>query len=308
MTQMPEMSTFWSAYITILSLGCLAFVIFAMLMANSLDVHHDPDGTTGHEYDGIKEYDNPMPRWWRVLFWMGVVFAFGYLALYPGLGAYKGLLGWTSHGEHDKDQAAYDAKYGPIFAAYAQKPVEELAQDATAMKVAGRLFANNCAACHGADAHGGKGFPNLTDDDWLYGGEPDKLVETITNGRPAVPTGTKMPAWGATLGEQGVHEVAAYVLTLSDRKLSDADAKLAEAGQARFVACAACHGPEGRGNQAVGAPNLTDTIWLYGGSKTTIEETIRHGRNGAMPAWGETLGKEKVHLLASYVWSLSHGK
>ena len=302
------MSAFWSAYITILSLGCLAFVAGAMYFTTHLDVHRDSDGTTGHEYDGIQEYDNPMPRWWVKMYWMGVAFFICYVALYPALGAYKGYLGWTSHGEHDKDKAEYDAKYGSIFAAYAQKPVEELAKDAAAMKIAGRLYANNCAACHGADARGAKGFPNLTDDDWLYGGEPDKLIETLTNGRAAVVGGSKMPAWGETLGEQGIKEVAAYVLTLSDRKLSEADAKLAEAGQARFVVCAACHGAEGKGNQALGAPNLTDTIWLYGGSKATIEETLRKGRNGAMPAWGESLGKEKVHLLAAYVWSLSHSK
>lgn len=301
------MSAFWSAYITILSLGCLAFVIIAMILATRINVHREPDNTTGHVYDGIQEYDNPMPRWWKFLYWGGVVFFIFYVAAYPALGSNPGFLGWTSHGEHDADQAKYDAKYGPIFAAYAQKPVEELAKDETAMKVAGRLFANNCAACHGADARGAKGFPNLTDDDWLYGGEPDKLVETITNGRLAVVGGTKMPAWGETLGEQGVKEVAAYVMTLSDRQLSDADQKLADAGQGKFAACAACHGADGRGNHAVGAPNLTDAIWLYGGSKATIEETIRHGRNGAMPAWGELLGKEKVHLLAAYVYSLSHG-
>lgn len=302
------MSAFWSAYITILSLGCLAFVAGAMYFTTHLDVNREEDGTTGHEYDGIQEYDNPMPRWWVKMYWMGIAFFIFYVAAYPALGAYKGFLGWTSHGEHDKDQAAYDAKYGPIFKAYAAKPVEELAQDAAAMKIAGRLYANNCAACHGADARGAKGFPNLTDDDWLYGGEPDKLIETLTNGRLAVVGGSKMPAWGETLGEQGIKEVAAYVLTLSDRKLSEADSKLAEAGQARFVVCAACHGAEGKGNQALGAPNLTDTIWLYGGSKATIEETLRHGRNGAMPAWGVSLGQEKVHLLAAYVWSLSHGK
>ena len=301
------MSAFWSAYISILSLGCLAWVIGVMVMANSLKVTREPDNTTGHEYDGIKEFDNPMPKWWQGLYWGGVAFFIFYVLAYPALGSYKGFLGWTSVGEHDKDKAAYDAKYEPIFKAFAAKPVEELAQDEKAMKIAARLFVNNCAACHGADARGAKGFPNLTDNDWLYGGEPAQIVETITNGRLAVEGGTKMPAWGATLGEQGVKEVAAYVLTLSERKLSDADQKLAEAGQARFAVCAGCHGADGRGMHAVGAPNLTDTIWLYGGSQKTVEETIRHGRNGAMPAWKTRLGEEKVHLLAAYVYSLSHG-
>lgn len=301
------MSAFWSAYITILSLGCLAWVVGVMVMAKSLKVTRDPDNTTGHDYDGIKEYDNPMPKWWQILYWGGVVFFIFYVLAYPALGSYKGFLGWTSAGEHDKAQAEYDAKYGPIYTAYAAKPIEELAHDAAAMKVAGRLYANNCAACHGADARGAKGFPNLTDNDWLYGGEPAQILETITNGRLAVVGGSKMPAWGETLGEQGVKEVAAYVLTLSERRLSEADQKLAEAGQGRFAVCAGCHGADGRGMHAVGAPNLTDTVWLYGGSKGTIEETIRNGRNGAMPAWEASLGKEKVHLLAAYVWSLSNG-
>ena len=212
------MSAFWSAYITILSLGCLAFVIAVMWMANSLKVHREPDNTTGHDYDGIKEYDNPMPKWWQILYWGGVAFFIFYVLAYPALGAYKGFLGWTSVGEHDKDKAAYDAKYGPIFAAYAAKPIEELAHDATAMKVAGRLYANNCAACHGADARGAKGYPNLTDQDWLYGGEPANIIETLTNGRLGVEGGMKMPAWKDTLGEQGIKEVTAYVLTLSGRR------------------------------------------------------------------------------------------
>ena len=301
------MSAFWSAYITILSLGCLAFVIAVMWMANSLKVHREPDNTTGHDYDGIKEYDNPMPKWWQILYWGGVAFFIFYVFAYPPLGAFNGFLGWTPVGEHDKDKAAYDAKYGPIFAAYAAKPIEELAHDATAMKVAGRIYANNCAACHGADARGAKGYPNLTDQDWLYGGEPANIIETLTNGRLGVEGGMKMPAWKDTLGEQGIKEVTAYVLTLSGRRLSEADQKLAEVGQGKFAMCAACHGAEGRGNTALGAPNLTDTIWLYGGSKATIEETLRYGRNGVMPAWEASLGKEKVHLLSAYVWSLSNG-
>lgn len=301
------MSTFWSLYIIVLSLACLGLSIFLLIWTPALKVNKESDGTTGHEYDGIKEFDNPMPRWWYLMFWMTIAFAVFYFAAYPALGSYQGFLGWSSHGAHDSEQKAYDEKYNPIFAAYAKTPVEQLSQDPAAMKIAGRLFVNNCAACHGANARGAKGFPNLTDDDWLYGGEPEKLVETITNGRPAVVGGTKMPAWGETLGAQGVKEVAAYVMTLSGRKLSDADQKLADAGQGRFTVCAACHGPEGRGNQAVGAPNLTDTIWLYGGSKDTIIETITHGRNGAMPAWKDRLGEDKVHLLAAYVYSLSHG-
>ncbi|RZU47204.1 cytochrome c oxidase cbb3-type subunit 3 [Fluviicoccus keumensis] len=303
------MSAFWSLYIIVLSMAVVVGCAWLVTWTRKIELHHkEEDGTTGHEYDGIKEYDNPLPRWWLMTFWLTIFFALFYLAAYPGLGSYKGFLNWTSHGEHDKDKAAYDAKYMPKFQAYAKVEIPELAKDAAAMKIGGRIFADNCAACHGADAHGSRGFPNLTDNDWLYGGEPAQIVETITNGRLSVQGGTKMPAWGEVLGAQGVQEVANYVLTLSGRKLSDADQKLADAGAGKFVQCAACHGPEGRGNIAVGAPNLTDTVWLYGGNKEAIVETITHGRNGHMPAWKDTLGEEKIHLVAAYVYSLSLGK
>lgn len=303
------MSAFWSLYIIVLSMAVVVGCAWLVTWTRKIELHHkEEDGTTGHEYDGIKEYDNPLPRWWLMTFWLTIVFALFYLAAYPGLGSYKGFLGWTSHNEHDKDKAAYDAKYLPKFQAYAKVEIPELAKDAAAMKIGGRIFADNCAACHGADAHGSRGFPNLTDTDWLYGGEPAQIVETITNGRLSVQGGTKMPAWGEALGAQGVQEVANYVLTLSGRKLSEADQKLADAGAEKFVQCAACHGPEGRGNTAMGAPNLTDTVWLFGGNKEAIVETITKGRNGHMPAWKDTLGEEKIHLVAAYVYSLSQGK
>ncbi|HEX5361022.1 MAG TPA: cytochrome-c oxidase, cbb3-type subunit III [Fluviicoccus sp.] len=303
------MSAFWSLYIIVLSMAVVVGCAWLVTWTRKIELHHkEEDGTTGHEYDGIKEYDNPLPRWWLMTFWLTIVFALFYLAAYPGLGSYKGFLGWTSHIEHDKDKAAYDAKYLPKFQAYAKVEIPELAKDAAAMKIGGRIFADNCAACHGADAHGSRGFPNLTDTDWLYGGEPAQIVETITNGRLSVQGGTKMPAWGEVLGAQGVQEVANYVLTLSGRKLSEADQKLADAGAEKFVQCAACHGPEGRGNTAMGAPNLTDTVWLFGGNKEAIVETITKGRNGHMPAWKDTLGEEKIHLVAAYVYSLSQGK
>ncbi|MDO8330447.1 MAG: cytochrome-c oxidase, cbb3-type subunit III [Fluviicoccus sp.] len=303
------MSAFWSLYIIVLSLAVIIGCAWLITWTRTIELDHkDSDGTTGHEYDGIKEYDNPLPRWWLITFWLTIVFAVFYLAAYPGMGAWKGYLGWTSAGEHDKDKAAYDAKYLPKFQAYAKVEVPELAKDAGAMKIAGRLFADNCSVCHGADAHGSRGFPNLADSDWLYGGEPAQIVETLTNGRLSVQGGSKMPAWGEILGAQGVEEVANYVLSLSGRKLSDADQKLAEAGAGKFVQCAACHGAEGRGNTAMGAPNLTDTVWLFGGNKEAVVETIAKGRNGHMPAWKDQLGEEKIHLLAAYVYSLSQGK
>ncbi|HET8730537.1 MAG TPA: cytochrome-c oxidase, cbb3-type subunit III [Moraxellaceae bacterium] len=296
------MSNFWSFYIiaiVVLNIVGCAWLLMWTRKMNAADM--PADGTTGHEYDGIREYNNPLPRWWLYLFWITLVFGVTYLVLFPGLGAFKGALGWTSHGEVAADQAAYQKQYGALYADFAKKPIEELANDTRAMKIGARLFANNCAACHGTDAHGAKGFPNLTDNDWLYGGAPDRIVETITGGRQAM-----MPAWGPILGDDGVKKVANYVMSLSGKKH---DTTLAAAGQQIFATnCAACHGADGKGNQMMGAPNLTDNIWLYGGSEKAIVETVTGGRNGHMPAQKEALGDERIHLLAAYVWSLSNKK
>lgn len=295
------MSNFWSLYIIAIVVINIGGCAVLLTMTRKMEPPHvDPDGTTGHEYDGIREYNNPLPGWWMVMFWVTIAFAIGYLALYPGFGKYEGALGWTSTKEHDADKAAMVKEYGPLYASFAAKPIEELVKDERAMKIGARLFANNCALCHGSDAHGSKGFPNLADNDWLYGGEPAQIKETIMNGRQAA-----MPAWKDSLGEQGVKEVVNYVLSLSGRKVDD---QLAAAGQGKFAMCAACHGADGKGNVAMGAPNLTDTIWLYGGSESTVTQTVMHGRNGVMPAWKDVLGEEKVHLLSAYVYSLSQSK
>jgi cytochrome c oxidase cbb3-type subunit 3 len=295
------MSNFWSCYIIILVVTNITLCFLLLRWTSKMDLNDlAEDGTTGHEYDGIKEYNNPLPRWWLYLFYLTIVFAIGYLALYPGLGKFPGMLGWTSHGEHDKDQAAYEQKYGPIYAAYYKVPVEQLAKDGRAMQIGNRLFENNCAACHGSDAHGARGFPNLTDDDWLHGGKPADIETTILEGRDGT-----MPAWGEKLGDEGVKKVASYVLSLSGRKV---DPKLAAAGQPLFSNCMPCHGVDAKGNIFIGAPNLTDTIWLYGGDEKTVIQTIAFGRHGHMPTWKDTLGKERVHLLAAYVWSLSNNQ
>lgn len=296
------MSTFWSSYIVgivmLNILGCAALLWWTRKISVE---HRQEDGTTGHDYDGIKEYDNPLPRWWMWMFCITIAFALGYLFLYPGLGNYKGYWGWTSVKEHDADIADMQKEYGPMYAAFAKRPVEELAKDDHAMKIGQRLFLNNCAVCHGSDAHGARGFPNLTDNDWLYGGKPENIEETILNGRQGA-----MPTWGPILGADNVKKVANYVLSLSGRNVDD---KLAAEGKNVFQTnCIGCHGPDGKGNQAVGAPNLTDNIWLYGGSEATVIQSITNGRNGRMPAWKDTLGTEKVHLLAAYVYSLSQGK
>lgn len=295
------MSNFWSSYIIAIVVLNIVGCAWLLMWTRKMDLSDLPaDGTTGHEYDGIREYNNPLPRWWLILFWLTIVFAVVYLALYPGLGKYKGMLDWTSHGEHAAAAKDYQAQYGKLYADFANVPVETLAQDERAMKIGGRLFANNCSVCHGTTAQGARGFPNLTDNDWLYGGAPATLHETIMNGRNGM-----MPAWGEALGEEGVAQVAAYVLSLSGRKV---DAKLASAGQERFAVCAACHGADGKGNTMMGAPNLTDNIWLHGGSESAVTKTIREGRQNQMPAQKDALGAERVHLLAAYVYSLSHGK
>lgn len=294
------MSNFWSGYIMVLVTINIVLCAWLLMWTSKMDVKDaQPDGTTGHEYDGIKEYNNPLPRWWYIMFWLTIVFAVGYLIAYPGYGKLPGVLGWTSHGAHAQETQEYEQKYGPLYEGFAKVSIPELAKDERAMQIGARLFGNNCAACHGTDAHGARGFPNLTDNDWIYGGAPDQIKQTIMKGR----TGT-MPAWGEQLGEQGVKEVVAYTLSLSGRAV---DNTLLAKGKEHFVAiCATCHTAEGTGNQLMGGPNLTDGIWLYGSTEQTVTETVTHGRTGVMPAWENVLGEERVHLLSAYVWSLSN--
>jgi len=295
------MSIFWNFWIVGLTLTNLALLLW-VLLANAKVAVNDQDQeenrTTGHVYDGIEEYDNPLPRWWFYLFIGTFIFAIGYLIVFPGLGSWKGLSGWTSVKELRSHQQQADARYAEQFGIYANTPIEELARDPAAMRMGLRLFANNCAVCHGADGGGNFGFPNLTDNDWLWGGTPEKIKETITHGRQAA-----MPAWSAILGEPGIANVTEYVLSLSGR---EHDAEKSVLGEKQFVTnCAVCHGVDGKGNQLLGAPNLTDDIWLYGGEPHEIRQTIRQGRNGMMPAQQELLKEERIHLLAAYVYHLS---
>ena len=289
----------WSIYIaavTILSLvACLALLLIAArrkVMAN--------DNTTGHVWDeDLRELNNPLPRWWMWLYILTVVFAVAYLAMYPGLGSVPGLLKWTSVQEHTDEVAKARADTAPLFASFATKPVPELARNPQAMAVGERLFANNCATCHGADAHGSKGFPNLTDKDWLYGGTPERIEETITLGRQGV-----MPPLAAAVGSAtDVHNVANYVLSLSASKH---DAAAAALGQPKFAICAACHGADGKGNPMLGAPNLTDKIWLHGFGEEAIVAMVTNGKTNVMPAQGGRLSAEQIHVLAAYVWGLSN--
>lgn len=296
------MSNFWSIYIIVLTLLVIGGCAWLLMWTRNMDLHNQADdGTTGHEYDGIREYNNPLPRWWLYLFWITIIFSLVYLLLYPGLGKFQGILGWSSQGEVQAQEQQYQARYGAIYAQYAQTPIEALAHDEAAMKIAGRLFANNCAACHGTDAHGARGFPNLTDDDWLYGGDAASIEQTILNGRNGA-----MPAWQESLGADAVRDVSHYVRTLSKLQSDNA---YSVAGEKVFAGtCAACHGADGKGNTLLGAPNLTDDVWLYGGSIERVLESVGQGRQGHMPAQKDLLGPERVHLLAAYVWSLSQQK
>jgi cytochrome c oxidase cbb3-type subunit 3 len=300
-------SGFWSMYIALLTLlgiaGC--GILLWSQSRHKIETSADADGpvqTTGHSWDeGLTELNNPMPRWWMWLFYITIVFGLAYLALYPGLGSFAGKLGWQSAGAYHAELNKADADYGPLFAAYQQQDIKLVAADPQARAIGERLYLTYCAQCHGSDARGSKGFPNLTDKDWLHGGTPEAIKTTILNGRNGV-----MPAMGQALGsDKDVENVAHYVLSLSG---STSDPIKTVFGKSKFGACMACHGANGDGNQALGAPKLNDKIWLYGGGVETVMETIRKGRSNSMPAFKDFLGDAKVHLLAAYVWGLSNDK
>jgi cytochrome c oxidase cbb3-type subunit 3 len=304
-------SGFWSFYIAVLGLlgiiGCAVLLWFQSKTRvvvppsdGKKDEHAGGAGTTGHVWDeNLTELNTPMPRWWMGLFYITIVFGLGYLFLYPGLGSYAGSLGWTSSGAYQTELQKADAEYGPLFDKYLHQDIKVVAADPQAHAIGERLFLTYCSQCHGSDARGNKGFPNLTDKDWLYGGEPETIQTTILNGRNG-----QMPSMAAVLGsDKDVDNVANYVLSLSG---STHDPIKAAIGKEKFVNCAPCHGADAHGNQLIGAPNLTDHIWLYGGSRETIVETITKGRNNVMPAFKDFLGDAKVHVLAAYVWSLSN--
>ena len=296
---------FWNIYIVVLTL--LGIIGCGVLLYSQSKHKVDPSkastthpGTTGHVWDeDLTELNTPMPRWWMWLFYITIVFSLAYLVLYPGLGTFAGTLGWKSTAEYQQELDKAEAEYGPQFNAYLQQDLKAVAADPKAHAMGERLFLTYCAQCHGSDARGNKGFPNLTDKDWLYGGAPDVIKTTILHGRNGI-----MPPMGAALGsDKDVENVAHFVLSLSG---GTADPIKAVFGKSKFGACMACHGAGGVGNQALGAPNLSDKIWLYGGSAETIMETIRKGRNNTMPAFGDFLGEGKVHVLAAYIWSLSN--
>jgi cytochrome c oxidase cbb3-type subunit 3 len=294
------MSTFFNWWVIVITLvnifACWWLIRWTMKKRPEESATGD---VTGHVWDGLEEYNNPLPKWWLWLFYITLVFGLVYLVIFPGLGNFQGIGGWSSAGQYQDEMADANAKYGPIFARFAQTDIAELSRDAEAMDAGKRLFSNYCSQCHGSDAKGARGFPNLTDNDWLWGGEPEQIKSTIMNGRGGI-----MTPWGPILGDEGVVNVANYVQTLSGRPVDQASA---EAGKQQFTTfCAACHNVDGTGNQLLGAPNLTDDIWLHGSSAGAIKQIITEGKNGAMPALGEFLGNDKSHLLAAYVYGLSN--
>jgi len=298
-------SSAWAWYVVAIVVFGLVFCVGVLLGASRHKVIYDAQGnvdkTTGHVWDGdLQELNNPLPRWWLMLFIITLVFAVAYFAMYPGLGTNKGTLGWTSVGQLEAENAKAVAEEAKVYDAFKGRSVEDLARDPKAHDIGQRLFLNNCAACHGSDARGAKGFPNLTDGDWLYGGTPDKIIETITHGRQ----GTMPIMAPAVGGPEEVRQVANYVLSLSG---SAHNSILAGLGEAKFKSvCAACHGPDGKGNQAIGAPNLTDKIWLHGWGEQAIIDMVSKGKHNVMPAQEARYTPDQIKLLASYVWSLSN--
>ncbi|MBK8070054.1 MAG: cytochrome-c oxidase, cbb3-type subunit III [Rhodanobacteraceae bacterium] len=291
------MSGAWSIYV--IALTVITVVGSLWLLAMTAKKPEKKEGeTTGHTWDGdLEEFNNPLPRWWLWLFIGTAVFSAGYLVLYPGFGSVSGTLGWTSEGELRAEQQKYDEIARQTYAKFASLGVAELAGNAEAVNLGRNIFANNCATCHGTDARGAVGFPNLTDASWQWGGEPEQILQTILNGRVAA-----MPSWAAVLGAEGTPQVTAYVRSLAGL---GHNATAAEAGKARYdTICVACHGPEGKGNPALGAPDLTDSAWLYGSSEAAISESLTKGRAGHMPAHGPLIGEDAVRMVAGYVYSL----
>jgi cytochrome c oxidase cbb3-type subunit 3 len=293
-------SSFWPFFISAIVIGGIVFCMTLLIITSkSHDAAHTGE-STGHVYDeDIVEMNNPMPRWWMYLFIITCVFGVSYLFLYPGLGTYSGKLGWTSVNQYQQEVKESNERLAPIYAKFTAMAPEDVAKDAKAMAIGERLFMNNCSQCHGSDAHGSRGFPNLTDKDWLYGGAPETIKQTIIHGRHGM-----MPPMAAAVGNADeVKNVANYVLSLSG---SQHDAARAALGKDKFAVCAACHGAEGKGNQAIGAPNLSDDIWLHGAGEAAIIERINYGKNNQMPAQGSRLTTEQIHVLASYVWRFSN--
>ena len=294
-------SSFWPMFITAISLGGIFGCVGLLYYASRVKVSSSAtDNTSGHVWDeDLREMNNPMPMWWVGMFIITVIFGLSYLFLFPGLGNYGGKLGWSEVKQYEAEVAKTNEAIKPLYAKYASMSVEDLSKVQAANDIGKRIFLNNCAQCHGSDAKGSKGFPKLTDKDWLHGGSPEKIKETIVAGRIGM-----MPPMAAALGtDEDVKNVANYVLSLSG---SMHDSGRAGLGKEKFGVCAACHGVDGKGNQAIGAPNLTDNVWLHGAGEAAITKRIHEGKVNQMPAWGEKFTPEQIHVLSAYVWGLSN--
>ncbi|MBC5766980.1 cytochrome-c oxidase, cbb3-type subunit III [Ramlibacter albus] len=293
-------SGFWSPYVAGLTIVGILGCLLLLWVTSRKKVPASADNTTGHVWDeDLTEMNNPLPLWWVWMFIFTVVFSLLYLVAFPGLGSYEGKLNWSTRAEYEQEMATAKKELEPLYSQFTAKKVEELSGDLTAMAIGERLFMNNCAQCHGSDARGGKGFPNLTDGDWLHGGSPEKIAESITKGRKG-----NMPPMGAAVGgADDVKNVANYVLSLSN---APHDSVRAQLGKSKFTACAACHGADGKGNTMMGAPNLTDDTWLHGYGEQAIIAMINNGKVNEMPAQEGKLTAAQIHVLAAYVWGLSH--
>jgi len=295
-------SSFWPMFITVIALGGIFGCALLLWKTSKMKVATNSDNTSGHVWDeDIREMNNPLPRWWVGMFIITIIFSLFYLAAYPGLGSFAGKLGWTETKQYDQEVATANKALEPMYAKFAAMKTEDLAKNPEAKAIGERLFMNNCAQCHGSDAKGSRGFPNLTDNDWLHGGSPAKIEETITGGRIGM-----MPPMAAAVGTpEDVKNVANYVLSLSG---SMHDSGRAGLGKEKFAVCAACHGADGKGNQDIGSANLTDNIWLHGAGEAAIIKRINEGKVNVMPVWKDKFTPAQIHVLAAYVWGFSNNK
>jgi cytochrome c oxidase cbb3-type subunit 3 len=291
-------SEFWDLYIAVLT---VVSIVACALFLKSQSVRKAPGSSdmTGHTWDGdLAEYNNPLPRWWSWMFYLTIFFSLGYLVLYPGLGSWRGTLGWSQITQLKQEQELALKRYGPLYEKFAATDVEVLAKNADALATGQKLFLNNCAQCHASDGGGSRGFPNLSDLDWLWGGSPEAIRTSIAEGRIGI-----MPPWGPVLGEQRIKDVAHYVRSLSG--LTHDSIRAARGKEDFDKTCIACHGPQGKGNAAMGAPDLTDKVWLHGSTEEAVIQTIARGRLDQMPAHKDKLSPAQIHLLTAYVYSLS---
>ncbi len=295
------MSAFWSFFvIALVAANILAYAWLLWWTSRRRPGDPKPEDTSHVWDEDITEYNKPLPRWWINMFYLTIAYGIGYLIWYPGMGTFAGTSKWTSVSEHDADAKKAQEKLDALFGKYAELPINQIAQDAEALRLGRSIFANTCSTCHGSDAKGARGFPNLTDNDWLWGGTPDDILTTVLHGRQAA-----MPPFGEIVGgETGATAVAVYVQSLSGGK---ADPALAAAGKAKFeMVCVACHGSDGTGNQLLGAPNLTDNTWLYGSEFDTIRDAVLKGHDGSMPAHEPIIGSLRARLVAAWVWAQSN--